>query len=290
MYNQETGNPAQPNNLKKKTPEAKPGRNLKLLYATIPLAALATAAYFLWTSRVSAKLTDKDTIVIADFANTTGDPVFDDTLKQALAVQLEQSPFLSIVSEEHIQQTLRMMNQNPDTRVNGLVAFELCQRTQSAAVIEGTIAGLGKEFVLGLKAVNCRSGDSLTQEQAEAKSKETVLRSLDSAASHLRGKLGESLASVAKYDTPVEQATTSSLQALQAYSLGKRTLTGNADFAASIPYFRRAISLDLIPVTTSRLNGVRRPGLHLPHARPVRPHVDCQPVHAASRLRRRKLC
>jgi serine/threonine protein kinase/tetratricopeptide (TPR) repeat protein len=207
-------------------------------------AALLVGGYLLWQTRASAKLTEKDTIVIADFTNTTGDSVFDDTLKQALAVQLEQSPFLSIVSEERIQQTLRMMNQRAEARLNGRVAYELCQRTQSAAVIEGTIAGLGKEFVVGLKAVSCRTGDSLTQEQTQANSKESVLQALDGAASKLRSKLGESLSSVAKYDTPVEQATTPSLEALQAYSLGRRTLTGKADFAASIPYFQRAIDLD----------------------------------------------
>jgi eukaryotic-like serine/threonine-protein kinase len=216
----------------------------KWVFASLAVAALAVGGFLLWESRASAKLTEKDTIVLADFTNTTGDSVFDDTLKQALAVQLEQSPFLSIVSEERIQQTLKMMNQNPDARLKGRLAYELCQRTQSAAVIEGSIAGLGNEFVLGLKAVSCHNGDSLTQAQVQAKNKEAILKSLDGAASQLRGKLGESLSSVAKYDTPVEQATTPSLEALQAYSLGRRTLTGKADFAASIPYFQRAISLD----------------------------------------------
>src|SRR5262249_26374923 len=185
--------------------------------------ALLVGGYFLWQTKASAKLTEKDTIVLADFTNTTGDAVFDDTLKQALAVQLEQSPFLSIISDERVHQTLQMMNQPPDARVNGRVAYELCQRMQSAAVIEGNIAAIGTDFVLGLKAVSCRNGDSLTQEQAQANSKETVLKSLGGAASKLRGKLGESLSTVAKYDTPVEQATTSSLEALKAFSLGKRT-------------------------------------------------------------------
>ena len=245
FYSPEAGNPALPNKLKKKPiAKDKSGRNLRLLYATIPLVALAAGGYFLWYSRSSTKKVGEGTIILADFNNTTGDAVFDDTLKQALAVQLEQSPFLRIISEERVQQTLKMMNQNPDARVNGRMALELCQRTQSAAVIEGSIAGLGRAFVVGLKAIGCRNGDALTQEQTQADSKETVLKSLGSAASHLRGKLGESLSTVTRYDTPVEQATTPSLEALKAYSLGQRTLTGKADFAASIPYFRRAVSVD----------------------------------------------
>ena len=246
LYNQEAGNSAQPNKLKKKKPDAQAesGKSTKRLYAAILLAALAGGGYFFWYSRNSRKITDKDTIVLADFANATGDSVFDETLKQALAVQLEQSPFLKSVSEDRIQQTLRLMNQKADARLTGKLAYELCQRTQSAAVIEGSIASLGNAFVLGLKAVSCRTGESLTQGQAQAKSKETVLKSLDSAASDLRAKLGESLSSVAKHDTPIEQATTPSLQALQAYSLGKRTLTGSADFAGAIPHLQRAVALD----------------------------------------------
>jgi len=245
LYNQEAGNSTQPNKLKTKKPTAQPEprKSTKLLYAAILLAALAGGGYF-WYSRNSRKITDKDTIVLADFANTTGDSVFDETLKQALAVQLEQSPFLKSVSEDRIQQTLRLMDQKPDARLTGKVAYELCQRTQSAALIEGTIASLGNSFVLGLKAVSCRTGESLTQDQARAQSKETVLKSLDSAASDLRAKLGESLSSVAKNNTPIEQATTGSLEALQAYTLGKRTHTEKSDFVGAIPHFQRAIALD----------------------------------------------
>jgi serine/threonine protein kinase/Flp pilus assembly protein TadD len=221
----------------------KPRRLLFLSLAVVGLAALATGFYF-WRARQSSKLTEKDTIVLADFTNTTGDAVFDDTLKQALAIQLEQSPFLSLVSEERIQQTLRLMNQSPDARLTPKIARELCLRTQSAAVLEGTIASLGSNYVLGLKAVNCSTGNAVAQEQASADGKERVLQTLGDAAVRLRGKLGESLSTVEKFATPVEQATTSSLEALQAYSLGRKTMTGLNDFAGAVAPLQRAIRLD----------------------------------------------
>jgi eukaryotic-like serine/threonine-protein kinase len=199
---------------------------------------------WLFYSRKAHALTEKDTIVLADFTNTTGDPVFDGTLRQGLTVQLEQSPFLSLVSEQRIQQALRLMGQPPDARLTPEIARELCQRTESAAVLDGSIASLGSQYVLGLKAVNCRTGDALAVEQERATGKEQVLSAMDKAVAKLRGKLGESLRTVQKFDTAVEQATTRSLEALQAYSLGRNTLVGKSDFAAAVPFFQRAIHLD----------------------------------------------
>ena len=198
---------------------------------------------WLFFSRKTHALTDKDTIVLADFSNATGDPVFDGTLRQGLAVQLEQSPFLSLISEERGQQTLRLMGQPADARLTPDIARQLCQRTGSAAVLDGSIANLGSQYVLGLKAVNCRSGDSLAEEQVTADGKEQVLKALAEATTRLRAKLGESLSTVEKFNTPVEQVTTPSLQALQAYSLG-RTMLDKEDYAAAVPFFQRAINLD----------------------------------------------
>ncbi len=198
----------------------------------------------MYYGRKAQALTEKDTIVLADFTNTTGDSVFDGTLRQGLAVQLEQSPFLTFVSEQRIQQTLRLMDQPPDARLTPEIARDLCQRTQSAAFLDGSIASLGSQYVLGLKAVNCRTGDSLAQEQATADGKERVLKALGEAAAKLREKLGESLVTVQKLDTPIEQASTPSLEALQAYSLGRKTLVGKGDWAAAVPLFQRAIRLD----------------------------------------------
>ena len=209
--------------------------------AAAALAAIAAGGYFYFHR--AAPLTDKDTIVLADFANTTGDAVFDDTLKQALAIQLEQSPFLSLVSEERIQQTLHLMSQPADARLTPKIARELCQRAESTAVLEGSIASLGSQYVLGLRAVNCRTGDSLAQEQARADGKERVLKALDEAAAKLRGKLGESLSTVEKFATPVEQATTSSLEALKAFGLGE-TQKARAAEVAAIPFYQHAIELD----------------------------------------------
>jgi serine/threonine protein kinase/Flp pilus assembly protein TadD len=211
------------------------------LVAALVLALMAGTLFYL---RRTPKLTDKDTIVLADFTNTTGDPVFDGTLRQALTVQLEQSPFLSLISEERIQQTLRLMGQSPDARLTPAIARDLCHRTQSAAVLDGSIASLGSQYVLGLKAVNCRTGDALAEEQERATGKEQVLAAMDKAAVKLRVKLGESLSTVQKLDTPVEQATTPSLEALQAYSLGRKTHVGKADYAGAVPLFQRAIHLD----------------------------------------------
>ena len=189
-------------------------------------------------------LTEKNTIVVADFANSTGDPVFDDTLKQALSVQLEQSPFLGILSDKRMSETLRMMGRSADERVTEKTGWEICQRTQGAALLAGSIALLGSQYVIGLKAVNCRTGDFLTKQQLRAGTKEEVLKAVDQEARKLRGELGESISSIQKFDTPIEEATTSSLEALQAYSLGVRALDVRADYTGAVPWFQRAISLD----------------------------------------------
>jgi tetratricopeptide (TPR) repeat protein/predicted Ser/Thr protein kinase len=197
----------------------------------------------LFFSREGRALTDKDTIVLADFTNTTEDTVFDGTLRQGLSVQLEQSPFLSIVSDQRIQQTLQMMGQKPDVKLTPEIARELCQRTASAAVLDGSIASLGSQYVIGLKAQNCSSGDILAQEQVQATSKEDVLRALGIAATKLRTKLGESLSTVEKFDTPVEQATTASFEALKAFSQGYKVQFQKGP-AEAIPFYKHAIELD----------------------------------------------
>src|SRR5262249_21483082 len=216
--------------------------------AIIPAAALALAlsigGYFYFRYfRPTPKLTNKDTIVLADFTNTTGDPVFDGTLRQAMAVQLEQSPFLSLVSEQQIQQTLTLMGQPSDAKLTPVIALELCQRTGSAALLEGSIANLGSQYVLGFKAVNCRTGNNLAEEQVQATGKEQVLAATDRATAGLRRSLGESLSTVEKFSTPLEQATTPSLETLQAYSLATET-NRQGEIAPSLPFFQRAIQLD----------------------------------------------
>jgi DNA-binding winged helix-turn-helix (wHTH) protein/tetratricopeptide (TPR) repeat protein len=214
-----------------------------LLAALGLLAIVATAVGWLFLSRKAHALTEKDTIVLADFTNTTGDAVFDGTLRQGLAVQLEQSPFLSLISDERIRQTLRFMDKPIDSKLTPEIGREICQRTTSTAVLSGSIANLGSQYVLGLRAVNCRTGDSLAEEQETANGKEQVLRALSEAATKLRGRMGESLKSVEKFDTPLEQATTPSLAALHAYSLGRKTFLGG-DPSGAIPPLQRAIQLD----------------------------------------------
>ena len=206
--------------------------------------AVAAVAGWLYFTRHAQALTDKDTIVLAEFANTTGDPVFDGTLRQGLSAQLDQSPFLSLISDERIAQTLTLMAKPKDARLTPDVARDVCQRTASAATIEASISSLGSEYVLSLKAVNCRNGDLLAQAQVTASGKEQVLSALGDAATKLRGKMGESLASVHKYNALPENVTTPSLEALQAYALGKQTMDVANDYAAAIPLFERAVSLD----------------------------------------------
>ncbi|MGA9390984.1 MAG: protein kinase [Candidatus Sulfotelmatobacter sp.] len=212
--------------------------------AAVVVIVAAIAAIVFLRSRSTPRLTEKDSIVLADFTNTTGDPVFDGTLRQGLSSQLEQSPFLNLLSDERIAQTLTLMSQPQDARLTHELAREVCQRTASAATIEGSISSLGSEYVVGLKAVNCRNGDLLASEQATAGRKEQVLKGLAEVAAKLRQKLGESLASVQKYDAPPENVTTSSLDALQAYSLGYKAQMVKDDYAAAIPLFQRAVSLD----------------------------------------------
>jgi DNA-binding winged helix-turn-helix (wHTH) protein len=188
-------------------------------------------------------LTAKDSVVLADFTNTTGDPVFDDTLKQALTVALNQSPFLNVLGENKVAATLKLMARPEDSLVTPEVAREVCQRAGSKAYISGSIAGLGSQYVLGLKAIICQSGDMLAQEQTTAASKEKVLESLGRAAGKLRGEVGESLGSLQKFDAPLEEATTESLEALKAYSTGLKVYAQKGDTEA-IPFLERAVELD----------------------------------------------
>jgi DNA-binding winged helix-turn-helix (wHTH) protein/tetratricopeptide (TPR) repeat protein len=213
---------------------------LTFVLLLIVVAGIAIAVRILRHPKV---LTEKDTVVLADFANSTGDPVFDVTLRQGLSVQLEQSPFLSIVPERRIQQTLKMMGQPADAKLTPAIARELCQRMGSAAVLDGSIAQIGTRYLLTLKAVNCTSGDSLASTEAQASDKNAVLDALGKTASAMRNKLGESLGTVQKFDTPLEQATTASLEALKAYSLGRKASAGS-EWAAAVPFFQRAIRLD----------------------------------------------
>ena len=206
------------------------------------IIGLAVGAW-LFHTRKAHVLTEKDTTVLADFANRTGDGVFDDTLNQALAVDLGQSPFFNILSEEKIRQTLREMTRSPNERLTQDLAREVCQRAGSKAYLTGSIAAPGAQYVIGLEAVNCASGDALAREQVIAAKKEQVLPTLGYAASKLRKELGESLSSVQKFGVPMEQATTNSLEALKALTLGAKTFREKGDVDA-IPFNRRAIELD----------------------------------------------
>jgi serine/threonine protein kinase/tetratricopeptide (TPR) repeat protein len=207
-------------------------------------AAVAIAGLILFPGfRGARALTEKDTILLTDFVNTTGDAVFDGTLKQALAVQLGQSPFLSMFSEDRVRGALRFMGRSPDERVTRDVAREICQREGLKAMLAGSIASLGSQYVITLEAANVQTGDAIAREQAEAESKEQVLRALGEAATKLREKLGESLASIQKFDAPIEQATTSSLEALKAFSLGVEQQLDGQYFEA-IPLFKRAAEID----------------------------------------------
>jgi len=215
-----------------------------LIPAAVTLVVLLVAGGLYYRSRQTAQyLTEKDTIVLADFANSTGDGVFDDALKTALSVALNQSPFLNVLAENKVAPTLKLMSRPADTKLTPEIAREVCQRTGSKAYIAGSIGNLGSQYVLGLKVVNCQSGDPLAEEQVTAASKEKVLDALGEAASKLRTELGESLATVQKFDVPLAEATTSSLEALKAYSLGRKT-SNEKGTAAALPYDQRAIALD----------------------------------------------
>jgi tetratricopeptide (TPR) repeat protein len=201
------------------------------------------AAGLYYRSHPSKRLTEKDTIVLADFANSTGDAIFDDTLKTALNVSLRQSPFLNVLSDSEVAKTLQLMTRPTSTKLTPEMARELCQRASSKVYIAGSIGSLGSAYVLGLKAVNCQSGDTLAEEQVTAASREKVLDTLGEAASKLRSELGESLAMVRKFDLPLEQETTSSLEALKAFSLAVKA-SNEKGSTASLPYDQRAIELD----------------------------------------------
>jgi len=231
--------------------------------AAVVVVAAAVGSWLYFARRAHA-LTEKDTIVLADFANTTGDSVFDDTLKQALAVDLGQSPFLNILSEEKIRETLREMTRSPSERLTQDLAREVCQRAGSKAYLAGSIAALGSQYVIGMEAVNCASGDALAREQVTAAGKEQVLPALGQATANLRNEVGESLSSVQKFDVPLAQATTNSLEALKAYTLGFKTLREKGD-AEAIPFFKRAIELDPnFALAYGRL-GVNYTNLNQPH-------------------------
>jgi eukaryotic-like serine/threonine-protein kinase len=218
------------------------GKRSLIIGAAVSLVLLIAGALY-WRSFTSVKLTEKDSIVLADFANTTGESVFDDTLKQALAVDLGQSPFLNILSEEKVRQTLQEMTRSPNERLTQDLAREVCQRSGGKAYLAGSIVALGAQYVIGLDALNCTNGDTLAREQVTAPGKEQVLPALGQAASRLRNKLGESLSSVRKFDVPLDEATTSSLEALKAHTLGLRAAREKGDSEA-IPFDKRAIELD----------------------------------------------
>jgi tetratricopeptide (TPR) repeat protein len=218
-----------------------PGSATRIPAAAAAIVALCAAGYF-YLHR-APKLTVKGRIVLAEFENRTGDAVFDLTLRQGLAVQLEQSPFLSLVSDETIRQALRLMKRPLETRRTAEVAREVCERSESDAVLEGSIASLGNQYVLWLSTKNCRNGETLAQEQAQARTKEEVLTALSRIAIQVRTRLGESLATIQQHSKPLEQATTSSLEALKAYSAGQSALYAHG-YRAAIPYFKRAIALD----------------------------------------------
>ena len=214
------------------------GSSFKRSLMALMVTAAALAAVGIFYIHRAPKLAGSHSIIVADFANTTGDPVFDGTLRQGLAVQLEQSPFLKLVSDQRIQQTLRSMGQPADARLTPEISMDLCQRTESDAVLNGSIAQIGTRYLLTVKAVNCASGESMASTEAQASDKNHVLDALGETASQIRNKLGESLNSVQKYATPLAEATTPSLEALKAYSLARKTQFAKGDTAA-LPVYKR---------------------------------------------------
>jgi DNA-binding winged helix-turn-helix (wHTH) protein/tetratricopeptide (TPR) repeat protein len=240
-----------------KTPSKSSNRSRRIVWLAVA-AAIGVAAGLLIVVRlhktpapVPARVANemylslqRSEIVLGPIANNTGDPVFDTTLHEAIAIELEQSPYLSLISEQRLRQSLKLMGKPADAALTPDLARQLCERTGGAAVIDGWIAKLGAEFVLGVRAVNCRSGDHLADLQTTAASKEAVLKALGDLTVQLRAKLGESLATVQKFDTPIEEATTSSLEALQAYSIGRETMVQKGESAACVPFFEKAIRLD----------------------------------------------
>jgi tetratricopeptide (TPR) repeat protein len=217
-------------------------RRWRILVPALLISGVFAGGIYFHFHRVQA-LTEKDTVVLADFANTTGESVFDDTLKQALRVQLEQSPFLNVLSEQQVSQQLRYMGRSANERLAQDVARDVCQRTSSKAVLAGSISSLGSHYAIGLNATNCQTGASLGSQQVEADSREKVLKALGQAATKMRESLGESLLTIQKYDAPVEQATTPSLEALKAYTEAWSLHVGGEE-SKSIPFFKHAIELD----------------------------------------------
>jgi tetratricopeptide (TPR) repeat protein/class 3 adenylate cyclase len=255
LYTNEAGNPGMPTKVDARRAAslaAKRKRTSMEIAAGIVILALIAAGSRLFFPRKARALGESDTIVLADFDNKTGDTIFDDTLKQALSISLRQSPFLNIVSDGRIGATLKLMTRPANTRLAPQVAREVCQRAGSKAYIAGLIAPLGKQYVIGLDAVTCQTGEMLTQQQATAAWKEKVLDALGNAAAKLREELGESLNTVEKFATPLPNATTPSLDALKAYSLG--LIKDRQNDAEAIPFFKRAIELD--PNFASAYEGV----------------------------------
>src|SRR3981081_4103370 len=218
-------------------------RKIVVTVAVVVLSA-GIAGGLVWRTRQARHLTEKDTIVLGDFANSTGDAVFDGTLREGLSVQLQQSPFLSLMPEEGIRQTLQVMKRPANTRLRPEITQKVCKRTSSAAALDGAIALIGTRYNLILKAVNCANGDLLASTEAQAKDKSHVLDALGKAASEMRRRLGESLSTVQKYNTPLEQATTPSLEALQAFTLGDKAVGLEGDAAAAVAFCQRAIQFD----------------------------------------------
>ncbi|MGH9551597.1 MAG: protein kinase domain-containing protein [Terriglobales bacterium] len=223
--------------------ERKPGRTWNLVVMAIVVLAVLGLAMTVFLRRTRAVMTERDAILVTDFVNTTADPVFDGTLKKALAVDLEQSPYLNVFPEQKVRQTLQFMGRAPDERITGDVGREICQRVGIKAMLNGSIANLGSQYVITLDAVNAGTGESLAREEVQAPSKEVVLNSLHQAGSSLRKKLGESLASVQKYDKPLSEATTSSLEALKAFSLGD-VKHQSFDELSALPLYQHAVELD----------------------------------------------
>ena len=210
----------------------------------MPAAVIVGAAgYYFWHATRTPAFTERDTVVVSDFANTTGDPVFDDALKQALSVQLQQTPYLTLLPDLRVQRTLKLMQRQPDQPITPQVARELCQRVGAKATFEGSISSLGSDYVVTIGVHNCQTGAALAEQQVQVRTKEEVLSSLGKATTALRKSLGESLASIQKYDVPVTEATTSSLEALKAYGLANKTRYTRGD-EASIPFFQKAVEID----------------------------------------------
>ena len=223
---------------------AVPGRPLGKIaaFVAVVVAALVAGGLYLRSNRAQA-LTGKDSVLVADFVNTTGDAVFDGTLKKALAVDLQQSPYLSVFSDEKARHTLTLMGKSPDERITTEIGRDICQRNGAKALLVGSIASLGSQYVITLDAINAATGDTLAEVQGRADSKEQVLKTLDQTTTELREKLGESLASIQKFDKPLEEATTSSLEALKTYTLGDAKHSAGDDLA-SIPLYKRAVEVD----------------------------------------------